>query len=183
MQQQERETPVLDEDDLDVQHLHEEPEQDDSHPVSLIQSLMAAGVTRYDAINAVSTMTCNTHMAPTTFCEVYGRGEIVNTANEARRNLNLKGLRTFDLRVRRDDGVFWDLSKAQHRREALDIIEREDPDWVVCGPPCTAFSALNHWLNYPRLPKEHVDATIAEGIVHVRSACRLYKSQITRFSS
>ena len=86
----------------------------------------------------------------------------------------------FDLRVRRDSGEFWDLSKASHRRDALRIIDEQDPEWVICGLPCTALSAINFWYNYPRLPKDIVDAKIADGLVHLKLACALYQRQIRR---
>ena len=162
---QEEETPELVEDDDLGEHLFLDDDDDDSHPLSLINALVTFGVSRYDAINAVSKMTSTTALTPTTFCEVYGRGAIVKEANAARRNLNIRGLRTFDLRVQRDDGEFWDLSKPGHRRDALRIIEETDPDWVICGPPCTVFSALNYWMNYPRMSKEAVDAKIAMGLL------------------
>ena len=91
MRQQEAETPVLVEDDLDEDHLHCQHDEAEDHPMSLINSLVAMGVTRYDAINAVSRMTSNVALTPATVCEVYGRGEIVRQCNEARRDLNLNG--------------------------------------------------------------------------------------------
>lgn len=133
MKQQENETQALVEDEEEHQHLHLEEDLPDDHPVLLVNTLVAAGVERIDAINAVSRMTANLAMTPTTFCEVYGRGEIVKHANTARRNLNIKGLKTSDMREKRADGTCWDLSKPSHRRDAYRIIDEMDPDWIIAG--------------------------------------------------
>ena len=73
-------------------------------------------MTRFDAVMAVSRMTAHAKLPQTTFHEFYGRGEIVQTANVARRDLNIKGLAVFDLRVVRPDGKFWDLSPQPSER-------------------------------------------------------------------
>lgn len=69
------------------------------------------GANRRDAVCAISRMTSDTALTPTTFYELYGRGKIVYEANDARRDLNAKGLGIVDLRQLRDDGEHWDLSK------------------------------------------------------------------------
>lgn len=43
----------------------------------------------------------------------------------------MKGLRVFDLRTVRPDGTYWDLGKLSHQREALRLIEQDDPDWIM----------------------------------------------------
>ena len=166
------EVPQFVEDDEDTEHLIEDDAVDSDHPVNVILALQAAGVSRPDAVRKVSGMT--------TFHEVYGRGFIVETANHARRDLNVKGLRVLDMRVLRPDGEKWDFTKAAHRREARELIAREDPDWIICGPPCTAFSNLNYGLNYPKLPPDEVDRRVAAGMVHLRFACHLYRDQVRR---
>ena len=119
--EEEAQVPQLLEDDLG-QHLHEhEPVDEHDHPINLIQTLMAYGVERREAYNAVGRLVMN--MTPCTFHGIYGRGAIVNEANAARRDMNIKGLRTFDLRVVRDDGMHWDLTIAKHRAEAFKIIQ------------------------------------------------------------
>ena len=123
--------PELVADDEDLSHLMDDDVVADDHPVMVIQALMAAGASRRDAVYKVSQMT--------TFHEVYGRGFICEQANLERRNLNVRGLRVFDLRVLRPDGAPWDFTKAAHRREARQMVEDEEPDWIICGPPCTPF--------------------------------------------
>ena len=92
----------------------------------------------------------------------------------------MRGLRVFDLRATRDDSCNWDLSLAQHRREALAIIESDNPDFVIRAPPCTAFSALNVWFNYPSMEPEAVQAKLAAGLVHLRFAAQICRSQVKR---
>ena len=123
-------------------------------------------------------MTSTAGCTPITFCEVYGRGAIVQEANLSRRNLNIEGMKTFDLRVRRDDGEFWDLSRARHRAEVFQYIDEHSPDWVICGPPCTSFSLLNRNLNFPKMTPEAAAQRISDGMVHLRFACALFKKQV-----
>ena len=42
------------------------------------------------------------------------------------------------------DGTPWDLSIKFIRDKALALIETDDPEWVIAGPPCTQFSTLNN---------------------------------------
>ena len=116
---------------------------EDDHPASLMQCLLAHGVSHLDAANAAARMTHSPDPKATSFFENYGRGAISQAAAEGRRNLNVVGLRVLDLRTMRDDNTHWDLSKPSHRRDAFVPSVKENPDWVICAPPCTAFSLLN----------------------------------------
>ena len=153
----------------------------DDHPVSL-NCLIAHGVSKFEATKTVARMTHSPGMMPATFFEVYGRGAITAAASMHRRNLNVVGLRVLDLRVVRDDGATWDLSKPAHQKDALRLVDEQDPDWIICAPPCTAFSSLNWWLNYPRMAQQDVDARIASGLVHFRFAAKLYRRQVKKGS-
>ena len=53
-----------------------------------------------------------------TFFEVYGQGNIVQASHGRRRNLNVDGLRAFDLRTCKPTGQAWDFNKASDRRDA-----------------------------------------------------------------
>ena len=77
---------------------------------------------------------------PTTFMEVYGRGAINETANKARRDLDLKGIGALDLRTTKASGVPWNFNLRSDRREARELIDKLQPDWLIGSPPCTAFS-------------------------------------------
>ena len=54
-----------------------------------------------------------------------------------RRNLNLIGLRAFDLRTAKPDGEPWEFTKGSDRRLARKIVEEEKQTWIVGSPPCT----------------------------------------------
>ena len=86
-------------DDLGIHLIEEDAIDDDDtgHPSSVVKALIAAGVARYDAICAVQRMTASTPISPTTFHEFYGRGAIVDVANNTRRDLNTRGLKVVDL--------------------------------------------------------------------------------------
>ena len=93
-----------------------------------------------------------------------------------RRNLNIQGLHALDIRTCKEDGTAWDFNKAADRQLARDLIERLEPTWLICSPPCTALSKLYVNLNFPRMPKEVVDEKIRKGRRHLRfviSLCRL----------
>lgn len=107
-----------------------------------------------------------------------GRGEITKQAQQCRRNLNLQGLGVVDLRTHRPNGGgHWDLSLRTHREEAWALIEKENPDWVIIGPPCTQFSSLQN-LNHPRMDPDRVKRLLREARGHLKLACRLYRRQI-----
>ena len=110
----------------------EDDDHDGTYPGEIVDVLVARGAELLDAERAVMAMVKPTR--PTTCCEVYGRGEIVQMANTPRRNVNLKGLRVIDLRTTKPDGTYWDLSKREDRREALRLIDEEEPDWVIVAP-------------------------------------------------
>ena len=60
----------------------------------------------------------------------------------------------------------------------MQLVESEDPDWIVGSPPCTSFSLLNRGLNYPKMDALVVEEKIREGLLHLRFVCALYKRQV-----
>ena len=102
----------------------------------------------------------------------------MDVANSKKRNLNVVGLDAVDLRTRKPCGDFWDFSKAQDRKQALDYILKHKPTWVIGSPPCTAFSQINVGLNFPKLPEEKVQAMIKAGTMHLRFMISLYRVQL-----
>lgn len=72
-----------------------------------------------------------------TFMEVYGQGNIVKASHGVRRNLNVDGLRAFDVRTYKPSGEAWDFNKSSDRREARRYVKEEKPTWVIGSPPCT----------------------------------------------
>ena len=69
-----------------------------------------------------------------TFFEVYGQGNIVQASHGCRRNLNVNGLRAFDLRTCKPDRQAWDFTKASDRREARRYVEEDKPQWLIGCP-------------------------------------------------
>ena len=59
--------PEFVDDDIGDHIVEEDVIDDDGHPSSVIKALITAGVTRYDAICAVRTMTDGQAISPTTF--------------------------------------------------------------------------------------------------------------------
>ena len=168
-------------DSVDDSALDDAMTEDDvaNHPDAVqfgmdIDALLALGVEPVDATRFVRK--CMLHSAAVTFHEAYGRGGL---SEEARKStLDIKGLRTLDFACTREDGSHWDFSRASDRKEALELLERDDPDWVVGSPPRTAFSMLNVGLNYPKMDKEEVRRRLKEGLVHLKFVCQMYRRQM-----
>ena len=73
-----------------------------------------------------------------TFIEAYGR-TITDYTNQARRNLNVKGLSSLDFRTPKANGNPWDCRQRSDRHEALKLIDDLDPDWVFLHAPPSPF--------------------------------------------
>ena len=140
--------------------------------------LMALGVSVSHARDSVSST--KSTRAAATFAEVYGGGAIVECANKARRNLNLKGLRALDLRTMKDDGTPWNFTLRADRKLARELLDKDDPDWLVGSPPCTAFSIWNYAMNYPKMDRDKVQRAIEEGKTHLNFVVSLYRKQMLK---
>ena len=150
---------------------------DDKEQDRIIEDyLVILGVEKADARNHVCAM--RSTRAAATFSEVYGGGSIVECANRSRRGLNIKGLRALDLRTAKPDGTPWDFSKRADRQKARQLIDEDDPDWLIGSPPCTAFSTWNFAMNYPKMSKDKVRDAIAAGRVHLNFVVSLYRKQM-----
>ena len=93
-----------------------------------------------------------------------------------------EGLRALDLRTLKPDGQPWNFPKRADRRLASQLIDKDEPDWLIGSPPCTAFSIWSYAMNCPKMDKEKVDETIAEGRTHLNFVVSLYRKQIMRGS-
>ena len=124
----------------------------------MMDYLISAGV---DPVTAKHRLNAMIAPKPTaTFMEVYGRGAIVDCANRARRDLNLKGLDAMDLRANKEDGTPWDFSQRKDRRLARRLVEERTPDWIIGSPPCTSFAIWNYAMNYPKMDPVKVQAAV-----------------------
>ena len=113
-----------------------------------------------------------------TFLEYYGRGGICTQANKVRRDLNVHGLGALDLRTTKPSGDNWDFSKKADRKEAMNLINQLEPDFIIGSPPCTAFCAWNQHLNFKKMKKEDVERIMADGRMHLQFMARVYWKQI-----
>jgi hypothetical protein len=152
-------------DDLDTYDFHEEVDEalDGAFDVAyngddledspdtvmkpLLDVLQTLGVDVLDAVDyckrvvrsvPVCATTIGEPYRPTLF-EFYNQGNWVQTSHGPRRNLNLDGLRAFDLRTNKPNGEPWNLNRSSDRREARRYVEEEKPTWVIGSPPCTFF--------------------------------------------
>ena len=145
---------------------------------SLVGNLMTLGVPEQTARDHVCAMRSRRPAA--TFSEVYGGGSIVDCANQARHDLNLEGLRALDLRTQKPNGTPWDFTIRADRRLARELIDRDQPDWLIGSPPCTAFSIWNYAMNYPKMDKEKVRAAVEAGRTHLNFVVSLYRKHMNR---
>ena len=117
----------------------------------VVDTLMAYGAEPAEAVFAATRMIRpekTIHDAhPARFWELYGSGNITRASIVHRRNLNVKGIRVLDLRYKKDSGDAWDFSRKSDRAMAMDLLEAEDPDFVIGAPPCTACCLLNVNIN------------------------------------
>ena len=141
-----------------------------------VDMLLAMGVTPADACNMVIGSLSESRL--TRFYEFYGRGGLSEEASKS--PLGVKGLGALDFACPKADGSFWDFSRPADRQEALKMVELQDPDWIVGSPPCTAFSVLNHGMNFPKMPPEEVKRRVNEGMRHIKFVVKLYKNQMRR---
>ena len=83
---------------------------------------------------------------------------------------------SLDLATCNAKGGVWDFDKAEKRREAQELIEREKPMFLVGSPMCTAWSSLQRLSENRRDPEELQKLRI-QAEVHLRFVCDLYKTQ------
>ncbi len=76
--------------------------------------------------------------------EIYSPPRITLEA-QRRPALGISGLKAFDLSTPHPEGGSWNFNLKEHRELATRICEKDDPDWLICSPPCTHFSVLGRW--------------------------------------
>ena len=113
----------------------------------------------------------------TTFIEVYGRS-IRDQSLLTRRKLNVEGLNALDLRTTKPNGQPWAFSKREDRKLARQMVDEQQPEWIVGAPPCTPFSIWNYAMKHPKMDSDQAQALIAEGRIHLNFVCSLYRRQM-----
>ena len=162
---------------MDFEDDAEHMDTQEANENAMLDALIQAGVQP-----ALAKETAHQMMAlknRSTFVEAYGKS-ITDYANAHRRNLNIDGLASLDLRSPKPSGEPWDFRKASDRREARRLVKKLDPDWLIGAPPCTAFSIWNYGLNYKKMDAEAVREKLEEGRIHLAFVASLYEDQIRR---
>ena len=68
------------------------------------------------------------------------------------------------------------LQPTRAQRNARHLVESLRPTWLICSPPCTAFTRLNWQWNYKKIAPDDVHAKLQEGRRHLHfviGLCRL----------
>ena len=174
--------------DLEIDYDGDEVEDPNDHVMSPIMDvLQTLGVSAADSANyCVKVIKDRLPVQQTsfgepynpTFFEVYGQGNFMKASQGCRRDLNIQGLRAFDLRTFKPNGEAWDFRKSSDRRQARQYVEDEKPTWVIGCPPCTFFSLWNQGLNHKKMDPEVVEQRRQEAIKHLRFVIGLYKIQL-----
>ena len=151
--------------------------KDEDFDDPMVSTLVSMGCDRREAKDRINSMR---RQKQATFMEVYGRGSINEYANSSRRNLGLRGIGALDLRTLKADGSAWDFSKKADRRLARELIDREEPDWLIGSPPCTSFSIWNQSMNFPKMDPQRVQKEMEEGRTHLRFMASLYRKQLLK---
>ena len=158
----------------------------DSHTAPLMDVLQTFGIDVVDATEFCNRVIKAAPICPTTagnddrptLIELYGQGNIVQASHGPRRDLNLDGLRAFDLRTRKQIGEAWDFRNRSDRREARRLVDEETPTWFIGSPPCTSFSRWNQSLNHKKMDPHVVEELRQEAVQHLRFVIGLYKLQL-----
>ena len=81
------------------------------------------------------------------------------------------GCLSFDIRTG------WDFKDLHNRNFAVQLLSLLPVLVLILSPPCTAFSALNHLWNYPKLPPEEVARRLNAGKCFVSHAMCCARAQ------
>ena len=97
----------------------------------MVMALTMAGVTIEKAKMCAASMCKPSPKA--TFIEVYGRS-IRDQSLLPCRNLNVECLNALDLRTTKPDGQPWDFCKREDRKLAIQMVDEQQPEWIVGAP-------------------------------------------------
>ena len=104
--------------------------------------------------------------------ELFGPGKFTSRAA----SFGLNPGHAFDLRLKDENGVPWDLSDPERQKVCEAIIDEEKPYLLVGSPICKAFSTIMN-LNKGRDPEAY-EAAVMEGIRHLKFCAKMYAKQV-----
>ena len=93
------------------------------------------------------------------------------------RRLGLRGGFAVDLNAVKKNGEHWDLNREGDEQELMDVLEEEDPEFLIGSPTCTPFSPLRRLSDFKRSPTI-VKTEQEEGKHHIRGSVRAYARQL-----
>ena len=163
-------------------------DHDEDHVMSPIMDvLQCLGVSAADSANFCAQVIRDSPKKPMQFgavynptlVEMYGQGNVVKASHGVRRNLNVHGMKAFDLRTTKPSGEAWDFNKSADRAEARRYVEEMKPTWVIGCPPCTFFSLWNQAMNHRKMDPAVVEKRRKEAVRHLRFVIGIYMIQIS----
>ena len=105
---------------------------------------------------------------------------ITDNTSRARRNVNIKGLSSFDFRTLKPNVKPQNSRQQSDRREALKLLDDLDSDWPLGAPPCIASSIWKFGFNHKDMDGKAVRAKLSAGRMRLNKCCRMYRRQIRR---
>ena len=89
-----------------------------------------------------------------------------------------KGLNALDLRTTKPNSQPWDVCKREDRKLARQMVNEQQPEWIVGAPRCMPLSIWSYAMNYPKMDPNRVRAMVAEGRIHLNFICSFYRKQV-----
>ena len=124
-------------------------------------------------IMEISQLLCSVGIHKSDVAEIYNPKRFVSRANA----FGLRPGFAVDLTIQKNEkGEFWDLSREKDRRDLKSIQRNEKPLFLIGSPPCGPFSPLQN-LSKGKRTQEENDAILAEGRLHLKTACEAYEEQ------
>ena len=140
----------------------------EAHDSAMSDMLMSIGVDQFSAQKCVGQLS---KKPESSFIEAYCRGAIVREANDARRSIGVKGLHALDMCNKKADGSPWDCSKKADRKQARDLVDREDPTWIIGSQPLTVFSLWTYGMSHRKMDPQVVQLRLHDVRIHLKFVC------------
>ena len=107
--------------------------------------------------------------------EIYSPPRVVAMA----RKLGMKGGMSLDLTVPGENGYVWDFSKKSCRDEAMALVTRDKPLFLMMSPECTPYSIIQGINMRTEKGRAKVEAARRKGDIHLRFCVRLAELQMS----